>query len=202
MAKHGFPPFIDASIRREPDLEHAMPAISCLCRGGAFTPRLGVGDCVAYLAVKRKYSGEDPHRRLVAVLQVKRLFDTHNDAAAWYRSRKMRLPGNCMVAGNGPLPLDMSHGRPRLMGCGAVCGDRLWKRWDAKYRERAQAHGRIAVCKPLYRNLSWEAPKVHEDQLVRVFGHVPVTQNPPAFPLEMPERLIAELGIKARPSSR
>lgn len=32
LAKHGLPPFADGSIRREPDLEHPVPAITCLCR--------------------------------------------------------------------------------------------------------------------------------------------------------------------------
>ena len=34
---HELPPFIDGSIRREPDLEHEFPSISCLCRAGKLT---------------------------------------------------------------------------------------------------------------------------------------------------------------------
>lgn len=37
---HGIPPFVDGSIRREPDLESAYPSISCLCRTARFAPRL------------------------------------------------------------------------------------------------------------------------------------------------------------------
>ena len=47
--KHGLLPFIDGSIRREPDLEHEHPSISCLCRAGKFAPRLRVGDVVGYI---------------------------------------------------------------------------------------------------------------------------------------------------------
>jgi hypothetical protein len=32
--RFGIEPFVDYSIRREPDLEHEYPAITCVCRGG------------------------------------------------------------------------------------------------------------------------------------------------------------------------
>src|SRR4051794_3898321 len=80
------PPYVDASIRREPDLQHKWPSISCLCRGERFAPRLRVGDHVAYLTVKGRYGDSERHRRLVAVLEVVKLFDSHGQAAAWYRS--------------------------------------------------------------------------------------------------------------------
>jgi len=53
--KHGIPPFVDGSIRREPDLEHAVPSISCLCRAGKFAPRFQVGDIVGYMTCKGRY---------------------------------------------------------------------------------------------------------------------------------------------------
>lgn len=50
-------PFVDGSIRREPDLEHPFPAITCLCRADKFAPRLIPGDIVAYMLRKDRYGG-------------------------------------------------------------------------------------------------------------------------------------------------
>ena len=50
--KFGIPPFVDGSIRGEPDLEHQFPSITCLCRGRNFAPRLREGDRVVYLTKK------------------------------------------------------------------------------------------------------------------------------------------------------
>jgi hypothetical protein len=54
-ARFGLPPFIDGSIRREPDLESPYPSISALCRGALFAPRLRPGDRVAFITVKGAY---------------------------------------------------------------------------------------------------------------------------------------------------
>ena len=47
VERYGLPPYIDASCRREPDLAHAMPAITALCRGAMLAPRLRVNDRAA-----------------------------------------------------------------------------------------------------------------------------------------------------------
>jgi hypothetical protein len=76
--RHGLPPFVDASCRREPDFENPRPSISAICRGRNFAPRLRVGDLAVYLTVKGRYPGlAEPHWRLVAVLEVVERFPSH-----------------------------------------------------------------------------------------------------------------------------
>jgi hypothetical protein len=116
---HAIPPFVDGSIRREPDLEQPYPSISCLCRAGNFAPRLRASDIVGYMTCKGRY-GEprEPHRRLTAVLEVIAVVPSHAEAAHWYRDRDLPLPSNCMVPGNLPKPLAESHRKHRGGRCG------------------------------------------------------------------------------------
>jgi hypothetical protein len=103
----GLPPYVDSSCRRDPDLEHAFPSISALCHVKLFAPRLYKRDVVAFITKKDWHGGHDEsHWRLVAILRVLRRFETHADAAEWYRKRGLPLPSNCMVPGNPPLPLE------------------------------------------------------------------------------------------------
>src|SRR5690242_3801853 len=60
-----FPPFIDASWRREPDLEHDHPSITCLCRQEEFAPHLQPNDIVVYITVKGKWFEDYEHYRLI-----------------------------------------------------------------------------------------------------------------------------------------
>ncbi len=122
---YGIPPFVDGSIRREPDLESPFPSISCLCRADKFAPRLSKGDVVGYMACKGRY-GESTgkHHRLTAVLRVREVLPTHGEAASWYRQRGLEVPSNCMVPGNRPMPLRRSHRKHPGGGCG----------WDKGYR--------------------------------------------------------------------
>jgi hypothetical protein len=167
------PPFIDGSIRREPDLQHRCPAISCLCRAGKFVPRLKEKDFVVYLAAKRRYGSTTSHWRLAAVLQVIRTFENHRAAARWYR-RRGGCPTNCMVDGNAPASLEQSHGLAPARGCShADC----LRRWENEYVERAEHYPRVVACRVLYRELC-NPPIVHNRHLTQSFGCVPGTQNP------------------------
>ena len=192
----GIPPFVDGSIRREPDLEHRFPSISCLCRGRMFAPRLAVGDVVAYITVKRAERGR---QRLTALLRVKHLLNSHCDASDWYASRRLPLPSNCMVHGNPPLPLEKSHRQNDHLRSG--CGGGGLHRWDATYRARAVRWGRFVVCEPLFINLSWKAPVITNEHLNKAFGHVPPTRNPGALPLQGCRRLLRLLGLRDLPSA-
>jgi hypothetical protein len=189
---HNLPPFIDGSIRREPDLEHQCPSITCLCRAGLFAPRLQIGDVVVYMTHKHKYGPESPHRRLTAVIRVARLFDSHIDAADWYRSNGMPLPSNCMVEGNAAHPVSHSHQRTkqRCGGCVDACG------WDAGYQRRAALHPRVVVCDRLSINLDWTAPRVHDADLHAVFGHRPGTRNPGKQTMDRLAPFLARIGIR------
>jgi hypothetical protein len=188
---HDLPPFIDGSIRREPDLEHQHPSITCLCRAGLFAPRLAIGDVVVYMTHKHRYGPETPHRRVTAVLRVSHLLDSHAAAAEWYRVRGMPLPNNCMVEGNSAFPVEKSHQRTkqRCGGCVDACG------WDAGYKRRAALHPRFVVCERVWTDLDWSAPRVHDADLHAVFGYRPGTRNPGKQPLERLEALMTRLGI-------
>jgi len=137
-------PFVDSSCRREPDLESSpYPAISALCRGKLFAPRLGVGDNVVYLTKKGRY-GTVPsrHWRLVAVLRVLRRFETHHAAASWYRAQGLTPPSNCIVDGNPPVPLERTGGpRPRNRFGDPADPVGVVNRWNAAYRKRARRCG-------------------------------------------------------------
>ena len=195
--EHGIPPFVDGSIRREPDLEHLFPSISCLCRADKFAPRLRVGDTVAYLTRKDGYGTGTSHRRITAVLQVQAVFACHGDAATWYRDQDLPLPNNCMVPSNAHKPLDQSH---RLHKDGGVLDDaKLSRRWNGQYRLRASRFGTFVTCHALFRDLSWDAPLVGEDDLITAFGRVPGTRNPGTVPKDEFHFLLNLLDISVPP---
>jgi hypothetical protein len=89
VKRFALPPFVDGSCRREPDFESEFPSISGLCRKAKFAPRLHVGDTAIYVTTKGGWG-----RRLVAVLRVRERFDSHAEAAEWYRELGLALPGN------------------------------------------------------------------------------------------------------------
>jgi hypothetical protein len=194
---YGILPFVDGSIRREPDLEHEYPSISCLCRVGKFAPRLRVGDIVGYMTCKGRWGGlPDPHRRLTAVLEVWFVMPSHGAAARWYSDRGLSLPSNCMVPGNVPKPLDQSHRKHRERN--RLGDDRLIRRWDAEYRRRASLYPVFVVCRPVFRDLSLGAPVIDEECLRSVFGRVPGTQNPGVVAGEAFRGLLEMIGVQAQ----
>jgi hypothetical protein len=161
--EHDLLPFIDGSIRREPDLQHKWPAISCLCRADKFAPRLRVGDYVAYMTCTWNWHEEEDarsprHRRLTAILRVESLCDSHQEAAHWYTKRGLPLPSNCLVAGNPPKRLEESHRMTRFR-C-AMSDGKLHDTWDNAYRTRAKRFGRVVICKRVALWLGWNAPIV------------------------------------------
>jgi hypothetical protein len=195
VRQFGHPPFIDGSIRREPDLEGKYPSISCLCRAEKFAPRLKTGDFVAYMTRKGRY-GDVPmaHRRLAAILRVKEVFESHQAAARWFRAHNLELPTNCFVPGYPPLPLSHSH---RMFDGSTCAGDRRTQQaWDAIYRERSEAYSTFVVCRKLFRRLWWDAPVVTDKHLIETFGRVPGTQNPGAHEPRLLMKLLQSIGIR------
>jgi hypothetical protein len=86
----GLPPYVDCSCRREPDLESRYPSISALCHFTKLAPRLHEGDSVVYITVKGKYPPlNHRHWRLVAIMKVRNRFESHEDAAAWYKAKNL-----------------------------------------------------------------------------------------------------------------
>jgi hypothetical protein len=198
--QYGLPPFVDGSIRREPDLEHEYPAITCLCRAGKFAPRLEVDDIVAYMLRKGRYGQKSAQRRMTAVLRVIEIFPSHTDGASWYRSRGMVLPSNCWVRGNLAKPFEESHRRQKTSKSKDPI--QIHHEWDLGYRVRAKTFGSFVVCESLYRNLSWSALEVTDDALVTAFGKVPATLNPGKWTLNHARKLLSQLGIDALPSAQ
>lgn len=190
---HGISPFVDGSIRREPDLEHELPSISCLCRASKFTPRLRVDDTIAYITRKAHYRSKVPHRRFTALLRVKYIFENHQQAAVWYHEQGMCLPNNCMVSGNLHSSLEHSHRRhPESKNLDEVT---LCRRWDGLYRKRASTYRTFVVCQKLYCDLSWDSPIATDDYFMQAFGRVPGTQNPGALPESEFLNLLHLLGV-------
>jgi hypothetical protein len=191
---YGIPPFVDGSIRREPDFEHPFPAITCLCRGKNFAPRLCVGDIVAYVTKTGEFREPFRHQRLAAILRVIKVLDSHASAATWYRQELLSLPNNLMIVGNSAFPLSQSH---RICG---TCGGRkrTHAEWDAEYRRRAREFGTVVVCEPLYCDLSWNARVIEGEQFKMALGEVPATRNPGARTLNEFRRLVKMIGIRIR----
>lgn len=109
--KYDLKPFVDASCRREPDLENQYPSITAICRKNKFAPHLNKGDIVIYITNKGKYlKDERENYRLVAVLQVIEKCGSHETAADWYKENNIPLPSNCFVQDNSPFPFAMTCG--------------------------------------------------------------------------------------------
>jgi len=195
--KHHLSPFIDASCRREPDLESEFPSISALCRAGHFAPRLKKGDIVAYITRELVFPMRSPRaRRLVAVLVVHQSWRTdekiggtkaHELAAQWYENGKLPLPSNCMVPSNRPVPLTKTDRYKCTVG-----------EWDEIYLRRAQNHGVFHACEKIFCDVD-NPPKLTNSQLEDWFGRVPGTQNPPALPVQDFAKLLRWL-VSVRPT--
>lgn len=192
-------PFVDGSIRREPDLEHDFPAITCLCRTDKFAPRLRVGDIVGYLTKQARYEeAAFKHHRLTAVLRVMDRCDSHKEAANWYRARGLPLPNNCMIEGNPPKPLAQSHMHHKF---GELTGDTLLRCWDKSYWLRSEQFGIVVICEVMFRDLSWDSPYVDDELVWQAFGRSLGTRNPGALPPAKFMKLLDLVGVELPPSS-
>ena len=56
--------------------------------------------------------------------------------------------------------------------------------------------GTFVVCEVLFRDLSWDAPVVQEDDFKAAIGNVPGTRNPGAMAIEACCELMEVLGIE------
>ena len=150
--------------------------------------------------MKGRYgNGMPPHRRLVAVLKVCRVLSSHAEGAEWYLIRGMSVPNNCMVKDNPPKPLEHSHGRNRNLP--DLEGEMLRRAWDWSYRQRATRNGAFVVCEALFKDLSWQAPIIYDDHLLKAFGRIPATLNPGVLANDDFMRLLELLAISIPPSA-
>lgn len=154
-------PYVDGSCRREPDFECEFPSISALCRGKLFAPHLKEGDEVVYITTKNRYGEAFRHWRIVARLKIFKRFNTHPAAAAWYRKNADKLPSNCMVSGNPPLPL--AHTSRSTSSCTPGCGGAaMLKQWNEHYQRRADTIQFFLACKTVWKELN--SPAILTDQ--------------------------------------
>ena len=181
------PKYIDGSCRREPDLENPFPSITALCRFKRFAPRLQVQDKVIYITKNGSYPGLiESHWRLTAILCVKNLFLTHEDAAQWYASQNIHMPRNCMAGGNPPVILRKTDGvLPTAIKTrkNRLSDDQIIRLCDAGYQQRAEKCGVFLVCEAEYLNLIYPPILTRED-MQSIFGRIPGTQNPPRISLD------------------
>jgi hypothetical protein len=181
VSDHGTPPFIDGSCRREPDLESDPPTFTELCRPGD-GPRFEVGNRILYATIK------NPNVTcrgwgLVAALEVIKVHASHEEAARWFRDRKLRLPSNYIGDGNPCKPLHLTtglpadHGNPQQQWSQSGKPPGTLAEWDAHYKHRASTYAKFAVCKHLQPPRLRDAP-FYISELKQCFesGEVPITR--------------------------
>jgi hypothetical protein len=190
VRRHNLKPFIDGSIRREPDFENPFPSITGLCRLNKFAPTLHIGTSIAYITVKGSYGLPEAHWRLVAILEVIEQFlaiDSHDTAYKWYSGRGLPVPRNCLAFENPGADFDTSTQRmdvPRSKRTGAA-------EWDAEYRDRGRVAPAFNITKVKRLELQ-NPPILLPDDMRRIFGRIPGTQNPPFISQEQLEQLVLE----------
>lgn len=177
VKKFGHKPFVDGSCRREPDFEKERPAITCLCRTNKLVPRLKIGDLVIYITNKRKYYGGKPERFLVAILQVEKIVNSHEQAMEWYSRNDFELSQNIICEATNPLNSEYTHhitrhkdeiGKPKI------------RRWDADYRNRSKNYPLVAICSIWNGTLNLTKPKsIADEEMYTVFKRKTGTQTPP-----------------------
>ena len=188
VGKYKIPPYVDCSCRREPDFESEFPSITAICRVNKFAPRLNKGHKIIYLTVQGSYEENLPlHYKLIAALEVIERFENHMDAAEWYKKQELRIPSNCLVENNPPIPIENTFGGrkkdlqrfnkyPENLKRDAM--EKYLKEWDKEYWERVNKYPVFLITKKEYLELN--DPKIiYPDDLLKIFGRIPRTQNPP-----------------------
>lgn len=185
---YGYPPFIDASCRREPDFQNEYPSITALCRQEKFAPILCPNDIVVYISVKGKWLTDFDHYRLIAILVVTDKKQSHSAAAMWYRNKKIELPSNCMVNDNLPYEFHETAGNYekktdiRKFLCyenekQKQIGKRRIEIWNGEYLNKSKKWGDFVITKPIFIELN-NPPILTDDDMKKIFGRVPNTRNP------------------------
>ncbi len=188
MTDHNYPPFVDASCRREPDLQNEFPSITSLCRQEFFAPNLQPNDIIVYMTVKGNWYTDYAHYRLVAILEVQERRESHNLGRDWYNNKGIRHPSNCMVNDSEPLPFDHTAGdfktqtelrtflsRPTEKRISI--GNRRVQLWNDRYKQRAKDYPVFIITKKIFRDLH-NPPILTLAKLESIFGRVPNTRNP------------------------
>jgi hypothetical protein len=186
---YNLPPFIDASCRREPDLENPFPSISALCRQGKFAPHLKPGDIVVYITVSGSYHPhKEKHHRLLAILQVEETYPTHRDGQIGYSKLKTQIPSNCMISGNPPLKFDKTAGNFKTQKQikqflklsqqdQEKIGLKILQQWDDNYLLKSQHWPTFVRTRNIYSNVTDPTPIFRSD-FEDIFKRIPNTRQP------------------------
>ena len=185
----GYPPFIDASCRRETDFENSYPSISALCRQGAFAPHLRPKDIVVYMTVGGVYPPFDYyHHRLVAILQVEEVYNSHAAGEVGYNNLKVNTPSNCMVQNNKPFDFEHTAGYfatkkelnnylSKPTNIQKSIGNRLLSIWDKSYLDKSQKWECFVRTKPIFLNLT-NPSIIRKEDFIQIFDKMPNTRTP------------------------
>lgn len=184
----GFPSFIDASCRREPDFENSYPSISALCRQDKFAPQLYPNDIIIYMTVQGKWNTNYDHHRIIAILEVIERKENHLQAKLWYESKGLTIPSNCMVDDNPPHPFFETAGNyenktdiknflsysPEKQ---KIIGERKLASWDKEYLEKSKKWGAFIITKPIFLNLT-DPPILTDNDIFNIFKKKINTRTP------------------------
>jgi hypothetical protein len=188
IKEFNFPPFIDASCRREPDFQNANPSITALCRQDLFAPNLYPNDIVVYITVKGKWFQPFDHYRLISILEVIDRKETHNQAKSWYTSKGLTIPSNCMVDDNPPHPFnetasnyekqkDIKRFLSYSLEKQKLIGDKKVEKWNEEYFAKSKKWGCFIITKPVYINLT-DPPILTDEAIFQIFKKKVNTRNP------------------------
>jgi hypothetical protein len=188
IREFSFPPFIDASCRREPDLENKNPSITALCRQELFAPHLIPNDIVVYITVKGRWFKNFDHYRLISILEVIDKKETHNQGKSWYTSRGLTIPSNCMVDDNPPHSFQETGGNyekrkdiQRFLQYSLekqkLIGDKKVEKWNEEYLIKSKKWGCFIITKPIFVNLI-DPPILTGDTISNIFKRKVNTRNP------------------------
>ena len=200
IEKYNFPPFIDASCRREPDFEHEFPSISALCRKGVFAPHLKIGDIIVYMTVDGYFAPYKKGHHLVAILQVEEVYDTHELGEAAYRNSGLPIPSNCMVTGNLPKDFDQTAGNfekasqlKTFLSRTGILKSQIGKKriefWNNEYFEISKKWKCFVKTIPIYVNLG-NPVLISTNDFNSIFGKLPNTRTP----IKLTSAQLIELG--------
>lgn len=175
----GFPPFIDASCRREPDFENPLPSITALCRQDKFAPQLYPNDIVIYITVKGKWNTNYDHQRIIAILEVIARRDNHFQAKSFYSNKGFAIPSNCMVednppygffetAGNYEKKTDIKNFLSYSPEKQKIVGERKVTIWNKEYLEKSKKWGTFIITKPIFLNL-YDPPILTDRDIFNIF---------------------------------
>jgi hypothetical protein len=207
VSEYSLSPFIDASCRREPDLENEFPSITSLCRGPKFGPTLKKDDIVVYISVKGPWE-----RRLISILRVIEVRENHLSGSSFYKERGVKIPSNCMIEGNGPSDFFKTAGPKqfskksdfkKIMKLDPArrekIGIQIVKQWDSEYLERSKKWSKFVITETIYKNVE-NPPILTDEMMIEIMGRVPNTRTANNLSFDSLEKIGEIAGIEIVPN--